>query len=179
MDRIRNTIRTIRDFPHKGIQFKDITPILRDPDVMRLTIDALIAPFRADRGAAHDGRAITAVAGMEARGFLFGAVAAVELGVGFIPVRKPGKLPWTTHSIDYELEYQNATLEIHTDAVSAGDGVLLIDDLLATGGTAAATCELIERCGAEVVACAFVIELPVLGGRRVLGDHFVHSVLSD
>lgn len=180
MDRIRDAIRTISDFPHKGIQFKDITPLVRDPVLTRETVAALVRPFEAGGQAPrHDGQPITAVAGMEARGFMFGALAAWQLGVGFIPVRKPGKLPAATHSIDYELEYQKATLEIHTDALSSADHVLIIDDLLATGGTAVASCELIERCGASVAACAFVVELPILKGREALEGRVVHAVITD
>ncbi|MEE9397589.1 MAG: adenine phosphoribosyltransferase, partial [Methylococcales bacterium] len=139
MERIKAKIRNIPDFPKPGIQFKDITPLVNDPAVLRLTIHQLLHPFL--------GRDITAVAGMEARGFIFGSLVAWELGVGFVPLRKPGKLPYDVHQVSYDLEYGSATLEAHIDAVGVGDRVLLIDDLLATGGTAKASCELIERLG--------------------------------
>lgn len=169
MERIKAKIRNIPDFPKPGIQFKDITPLVNDPAVLRLTIHQLLHPFL--------GRDITAVAGMEARGFIFGSLVAWELGVGFVPLRKPGKLPYDVHQVSYDLEYGSATLEAHIDAVGVGDRVLLIDDLLATGGTAKASCELIERLGAEVVACAFVVELDELKGREKLENHLVHSLI--
>lgn len=169
MDRLKSKIRDIPDFPKPGILFKDLTPLIKDPATLRLAVHQLMHPFL--------GRDITAVAGMEARGFIFGSLVAWELGVGFIPLRKPGKLPYDVHSVDYELEYGSASLEAHIDAVEAGNKVLLIDDLLATGGTAAASCKLIEKLGAEVVACAFVIELDFLNGREKLHDHEVHSLI--
>lgn len=169
MEQFRNRIRNIPDFPRAGIQFKDITPLVRDPAALRLAVRELVAPFR-DRG-------LTAVAGMEARGFIFGSLAAWELGTGFVPLRKPGKLPYDVQSISYDLEYGSATLEMHIDAVSPGDRVLLVDDLIATGGTAAASCRLIEDLGASVAGCAFVVELDALGGRALLSRYPVHALV--
>lgn len=169
MDRLRNKIRDIPDFPKPGIIFKDITPLVKDPAASRLAIHQLLHPFL--------GRDITAVAGMEARGFIFGSLVAWELGIPFIPLRKPGKLPYDVQSISYDLEYGSAALEVHIDAVDDKDKVLLIDDLLATGGTAKASCELIEMLGATVVACAFVVELDFLQGREKLRGYEVHSLL--
>ena len=169
MDRLREKIRDIPNFPKPGILFKDITPLVKDPASLRLTIHQLLHPFL--------GRDITAVAGMEARGFIFGALVAWELGIPFIPLRKPGKLPYDVQSVSYDLEYGSAELEVHMDAVDSSDKVLLIDDLLATGGTAKASCELIEKLGASVVACAFVIELDMLRGREKLQGYELHSLL--
>lgn len=169
MQRLQARIRDIPDFPKPGIIFKDITPLMKDPAAMRLAIHQLLHPFL--------GESISAVAGMEARGFIFGSLVAWELGVGFVPLRKPGKLPHDTHSTSYDLEYGSATLEVHRDALGKGDRVLLIDDVLATGGTAAASCQLIEELGAEVIGCAFVIELDFLNGRSRLANRLVHSLL--
>lgn len=169
MDRLTSKIRDIPDFPKPGIIFKDITPLVKDPATLRLAVHQLIHPFL--------GREITAVAGMEARGFIFGSLVAWELGVGFIPLRKPGKLPYEVHTVSYDLEYGSAALEAHIDAFDANDKVLLVDDLLATGGTAKASCELIEKLGAEIVACAFVVELDFLDGREKLAGYEVHSLL--
>jgi adenine phosphoribosyltransferase len=157
MDRLRNKIRDIPDFPKPGIIFKDITPLVKDPATLRLAVHQLLHPFL--------GREITAVAGMEAR------------GLPFIPLRKPGKLPYDVQSVAYDLEYGSASLEAHIDAFNANDRVLLIDDILATGGTAKASCELVEKLGAKVEACAFVVELDFLEGRGKLGDYEVHSLL--
>ena len=169
MDRLRNKIRDIPDFPKPGIIFKDITPLVKDPAMVRLAIHQLIHPFL--------GRDITAIAGMEARGFIFGSLVAWELGIPFIPLRKPGKLPYDVQSVSYDLEYGSATLEAHIDAFDKNDNVLLIDDLLATGGTAKASCELVEKLGATVEACAFVVELDFLKGREQLEGYEVHSLL--
>ena len=169
MNRLRNKIRDIPNFPKPGIIFKDITPLVKDPATLRLTVHQLLHPFL--------GRDITAVAGMEARGFIFGSLIAWELGIPFVPLRKPGKLPYDVQSVSYDLEYGSAELEVHIDAVDSNDKVLLIDDLLATGGTAKASCELIEKLGATVVACAFVVELDFLQGREKLGNYEVHSLL--
>jgi adenine phosphoribosyltransferase len=169
MDRLRNKIRDIVDFPKPGIIFKDITPLIADPATLRLSVHQLIHPFL--------GRNINAVAGMEARGFVFGSLVAWELGLPFIPLRKPGKLPYNVQSVSYDLEYGSATLEAHVDAFSPNDRVLVIDDLLATGGTAMASCELIEKLGAKVEACAFVVELDFLEGRERLGNYEVYSLL--
>jgi adenine phosphoribosyltransferase len=170
MDSLKTKIRDIADFPKPGIVFKDITPLVQDPATLRTCIDALISPFKDSN--------ITAVAGMEARGFIFGSLAAWELGVGFIPLRKPGKLPYDVQSVDYALEYGNASLEAHIDAVNEGDRILLVDDVLATGGTARASCELVEKLGGKVVACAFVMELSFLNGRQQLTDYPLHSVMT-
>jgi adenine phosphoribosyltransferase len=169
MERLRAKIRDIPDFPKPGIVFKDITPLVRDPALLRLTEHQLLHPFL--------GKEITAVAGMEARGFIFGSLVAWELGVGFVPLRKPGKLPHDVQSVAYDLEYGSTALEVHTDALLPSDRVLLIDDLLATGGTAKASCDLVEGLGAELVGCAFVIELDGLKGRENLKNFPVHSLL--
>ncbi len=169
MERLRAKIRAIHDFPEAGVVFRDITPLVRDPATLQLAVNELIKPFL--------GVPITAVAGMEARGFIFGALAASRLNVGFVPLRKPGKLPYDVQSESYDLEYGSASLEVHLDALNATDRVLLVDDLIATGGTAAASCDLVEKLGAELVACAFVIELDALGGRKKLGDRSVYSLL--
>ncbi len=169
MHRLRDKIRDIPDFPKPGILFKDITPIVKDPSSLRLSVNELIQPFL--------GRDITAIAGMEARGFIFGSLVAWNLGLPFVPLRKPGKLPYQVESVSYDLEYGSATLEVHSDALCDKDKVLLIDDLLATGGTAKASCELVEKFGATVVACAFVVELDFLEGRSKLSDYEIHSLL--
>lgn len=169
MERLKAKIRDIPDFPKPGILFKDITPLVKDPAVLRLAVQQLGYPFR--------GQNITAVAGMEARGFIFGSLVAWDFGVGFVPLRKPGKLPYDVQSVAYDLEYGSAAMEVHIDALGAGDRVLLVDDLLATGGTAKASCELIESLGAEVVGCAFVVELDCLKGRENLSKYPVHSLL--
>jgi adenine phosphoribosyltransferase len=169
LEDIRRRVRDIPDFPKPGILFRDLTPVLADPALLRATIASLAAPFR-DSG-------ITAVAGMEARGFIFGAAVAYALGAGFIPLRKAGKLPYRTYRAAYALEYGEATLEMHVDAAGAGDRVLLVDDLIATGGTAAASCQLVAQSGAEIAGCAFVIELDALGGRARLVPHRVHALV--
>jgi adenine phosphoribosyltransferase len=167
--RIRDTIRDIPDFPKPGIVFKDITPVLADASLMQGITDLL-----ADQFGAHG---ITAVVGMESRGFIFGAPLAMALKCAFVPARKPGKLPYDSVGVDYALEYGTARLEMHTDAVGPEDKVLVVDDLLATGGTAAATNALISRLGAEVVANCFVIELDFLNGRDALGGVPVVSIV--
>ena len=169
MQRLKAKIRNIPDFPQAGIQFKDITPLVKDPATLRLAVHQLIHPFLGEK--------LTAVVGMEARGFIFGSLAAWELGVGFIPLRKPGKLPYDVQSVSYDLEYGSAGLEVHIDALDKNDRVLVIDDLLATGGTAAASCKLINKLGAEIIACAFVVELDDLKGRDKLADFHVHSLV--
>ncbi len=158
--RLRAAVRDVPDFPKPGIAFKDITPILGDPVLFRDVVHALGA------GTAQ----IAAVVGIEARGFIFGAPLALELGCAFVPFRKPGKLPYRTMRIGYGLEYGQDAIEAHVDAISPGTGVLLVDDVLATGGTAAAAVELVRRLGGEVVGAAFVVELTSLGGRARLGD---------
>lgn len=169
MNRLRDKIRDIPDFPKPGIIFKDITPLVKDPATLRLAVHQLLQPFL--------GRNITAVAGMEARGFIFGSLVAWDLGLPFVPLRKPGKLPYDVQSVSYDLEYGSATLEAHIDAFDCNDQVLLVDDLLATGGTAKASCELIEQLGAKVAACAFVVELDFLEGREKLNGYEVHSLV--
>jgi adenine phosphoribosyltransferase len=167
--RIRSLIRDVPDFPKPGIVFKDITPVLKDPVALRQALDLLAEPFCKER--------VTAVAGMESRGFIFGVPVAERLGVGFVPVRKPGKLPWRAVAEEYALEYGTDRLEMHEDALGKGDRVLIIDDLLATGGTAAATSRLVVRLGAEVVGAGFVIELAFLNGRARLAGLDVRSLV--
>ncbi|MBY6202466.1 adenine phosphoribosyltransferase [Maritalea mobilis] len=157
---LQDYIRTIPDFPHEGIMFRDVTTLFQDPRGFRLAVDQLLAPFVGQR--------IDMVAGLEARGFILGGAVAHQLSKGFVPIRKKGKLPAATIEQEYELEYGRATVEIHDDALKPGDKVLLVDDLLATGGTAEAGIKLIERLGAEVVGCAFVVDLPEIGGRQKL-----------
>lgn len=169
-DLLRSRIRDVPDFPQPGVLFKDITPLLADPDALQLAIDGLVEPL-VDRG-------ITKVLAVEARGFILGAPVALALGAGFVPVRKPGKLPWTTERLEYDLEYGTDAVEVHHDAVAPGDRVAIVDDVLATGGTAAATAQLARSIGADLVACAFLIELAFLGGRARLGDVDVHAVLT-
>ena len=163
MSNLARFIRDVPDFPKPGIIFKDITPLLADPAAFRQAVDQLAEPFR--------GAGVEVVVAAEARGFIFGGAVACELGAGFVPVRKPGKLPAETTSETYQLEYGTDTLEIHTDAVRPGQKVLLLDDLLATGGTMAATARLVEKLGAEVVGVAFLIELSFLRGREKLKDY--------
>lgn len=162
-------IRDIPDFPKPGIIFKDITPLLGDARALHACVEDMAAPFK-DSG-------VDMVVGMESRGFLFGPGVAFHLGCGFAPVRKPGKLPHRTESVSYDLEYGSDTLEIHVDAVLRGHKVLIVDDLLATGGTAAATAKLISKIGGEVAGFSFVIELDFLHGRKALGDTIVNSLL--
>ncbi len=169
MEQLKASIRNIPDFPKPGIQFKDITPLLKDPTLLRLAVNQLIDPFLKEQ--------LTAVVGMEARGFIFGSLAAFELGVGFIPLRKPGKLPYDVQSVSYDLEYGSTELEVHIDALNENDRVLVVDDLIASCGTAVASCELIEKLGAEIVGCAFVIELDQLKGSDKLSKYRVHSLI--
>jgi adenine phosphoribosyltransferase len=168
-DRLRSTIRDIPDFPKPGIVFKDITPILSDAALLQATVDHFASAYADSR--------IDAVVGMESRGFIFGAPLALSLGVAFVPARKPGKLPYDSIGVEYSLEYGTARLEMHTDAIAEGARVLVIDDLLATGGTAAATNQLIEQLGGVVVANCFVIELGFLPGRDAIGDIPVSSIV--
>jgi len=162
-------IRTIPDFPKPGVQFRDITTLLAHADAFRTTVERLAAPFRA--------RAIDTIAAIESRGFIVGAALAHELRTGFVPIRKQGKLPAARFGEDYELEYGTDRLEIHRDAVTPGQSVLLVDDLIATGGTAKAALNLLASAGAAIAGCAFVIELPDLGGRERL-ERLGHRVLA-
>ncbi|GGA08089.1 adenine phosphoribosyltransferase [Neptunicoccus cionae] len=159
---ITDFIRTIPDFPQKGVMFRDVTTLFGNPEGMKLAVAQIVDAFKDTE--------ITAVAGLEARGFIIGGAVAERLGTGFVPLRKKGKLPGKTLSEDYTLEYGTATIEVHDDALKAGDKVLLIDDLIATGGTAAAGIKLVERLGATVVHAAFIIDLPDLGGAQVVRD---------
>lgn len=154
---VRDYIRTIADFPHEGIMFRDVITLLADPRGFRMAIDQLLHPFAGQR--------IDKVVGLEARGFIIGGAIAHQLGLGFVPVRKKGKLPGAVISEEYQLEYADAVVEIHDDAIAPGEPILLVDDLLATGGTAEAGIRLIERLGGEIVGCAFIVDLPELGGR--------------
>jgi adenine phosphoribosyltransferase len=160
-ENIRAAIRDVPDFPKPGILFKDIAPVLADPACFRSALDALEARWRPER--------IDAVCAVESRGFIFGAALADRLRCGFVPVRKPGKLPWRTRSVEYTLEYGTDSLEIHDDAFRAGARVLIVDDLLATGGTAQAAGRLVEMCGGEVAGFAFLVHLSFLGGLAKLG----------
>ncbi len=162
----------VPDFPEPGIVFKDITPVLADHDALTAVVAALAAAGRDGSGE----RVVDKVLGMESRGFILGAPVALALGCGFVPVRKPGKLPRPVHAVSYALEYGEATLELHRDAVAPGERVLLVDDVLATGGTARATGELVERCGGEVVALTVLLELGFLAGRDQVGEMPVHSI---
>ncbi|PAT36453.1 adenine phosphoribosyltransferase [Vandammella animalimorsus] len=155
---LRQHIRTVPDWPSPGVQFRDITPLLQNPQVFRVLIDVLVQRYSAA------GMRPDVVAGLDARGFIIGSVVAYALNVGFIPIRKKGKLPFTTVEETYELEYGSATVELHTDAVHQGQRVLLIDDLIATGGTMMAGIKLLERLGAQVMECAVIVDLPELGG---------------
>ncbi len=166
VDVLKSHIRDIDDFPKPGVTFKDITPILDDHVAFTLVVDAL-----ARAGRDVDGEVVVdKVVGMEARGFILAAPVALSLGVGFVPVRKPGKLPWKTRAVSYDLEYGSETLEMHVDALDEGDRVLVVDDVLATGGTARATAELVEQGGGTVHALAMLLELSFLSGREAIGD---------
>lgn len=167
---LQNHIRDVPDFPEPGILYKDITPLLGDADALRLAVDCMADRFSGDE--------VDVVAGVEARGFIFASPVAYRFGAGFLPVRKAGKLPWKTKSAEYNLEYGNDQLEVHTDAVSAGTRVLIVDDVLATGGTAAATGALLSSLGAEIVGYLFLLELAALQGRDALGDSEVVSLIT-
>jgi adenine phosphoribosyltransferase len=167
---LHNAIRDVPDFPKPGILFKDITPILSDPTLFKLSIDSLlerVQPLQIDK-----------IVAIDARGFLFGSVVAYELGIGLVPIRKAGKLPFTCHSVSYSLEYGEDVCEMHVDALQSGERVVLIDDLLATGGTASAAVQLIEEFGAQLVLAQFIIELKFLNGRSKLPNVPIHSLLS-
>jgi adenine phosphoribosyltransferase len=167
---LQGYIRSIQDWPKKGILFRDITPLLAEPKALTAAVDALCAGFT--------DQAIDYVAAVEARGFIFGASVAERLGAGFVPIRKKGKLPFKTESVTYDLEYGTDTVEIHRDAISKGDKVLMVDDLLATGGTMAAACKLIEKIGGEIAGITFLIELGGLPGRSKLTGYKISSVIS-
>ena len=167
---LKSYIRNIPDWPKKGILFRDITPLLSEPKVFTAAVDALCADFLK--------AGIDYVAAVEARGFIFGSAAAERLGAGFVPIRKKGKLPAKTESITYDLEYGTDTLEVHCDAVKKGARVLMVDDLLATGGTMAAACKLIEKIGGQVAGIAFLVELATLKGREKLEDYKIKSIVS-
>ncbi len=168
-DDLRAKIREVPDFPKPGILFYDITTLLKDREAFRGAIDLLVAPYRDQR--------IDIVVGMESRGFIFSAPMAYTLGVGFVPVRKLGKLPAETMSVEYALEYGTNTLEIHRDAITPGQRVLIVDDLLATGGTVSGTIDLVRRLGGDVVSLAFLVELRFLKGRERLRGYDVHSII--
>ena len=160
MKTVRDYIRTIVDFPHEGILFRDVTTLFADPRGFRMAVDQMLHPYAGQR--------IDVVVGLEARGFILGGAIAHQLGTGFVPIRKKGKLPGTTISQDYKLEYGEAIVEIHDDAIQPGQRVLVVDDLLATGGTAEAGIRLVERLGGVITGCAFIVDLPDLGGRKRL-----------
>ncbi len=164
-------IRNVPDWPKQGIQFKDITPLLRDPAGLAMAVELMASPWR--------GKGVDLVCGAESRGFIFGTAIAQALSAGFVPIRKPNKLPAITHAISYELEYGSDTLEVHADAVAPGQRVLMVDDLLATGGTMKACCDLIEKMGGQIVGISVLIELAFLPGRELVGHHgSVHAVLT-
>ncbi|NLK40509.1 MAG: adenine phosphoribosyltransferase [Planctomycetes bacterium] len=167
---LKRFIRDIPDFPEPGILFRDITPLLADKDALKTAIEALAKPFRQDR--------VQAVAAVEARGFIFGSAVARALDAGFVPIRKQGKLPWQTAQLHYELEYGEDTIEVHRDAIRPGMRVLMIDDLLATGGTMVAACKLMEMLEADIVGLTFLVELSDLAGRDRLKPYRIHSVIT-
>ncbi len=170
MDHLKATIREIPDWPKKGILFYDITTLLKKGGAFKEAIDGLIAPYKEKK--------VDLVLGVEARGFIFAPSVACALGAGFVPVRKPGKLPAPTHKVTYDLEYGSDCLEIHQDAIEPGQRVLIVDDLIATGGTAKAVAEMVEKMGGTVVGLAFVIELAFLNGRRKLAGREIISLLT-
>lgn len=169
MYNVKDLVRDVRDYPKPGIVFKDITPVLSDIDALRTSIKEMAAPFT--------NLDIDIVVGIESRGFIFGAPIADLLNAGFVPVRKPGKLPWKTKSVSYELEYGTDALEIHEDAITEGQNVLIVDDLLATGGTTEATCKLVSKLGGNIKGLSVLIELEALNGRKRLNQYNVHSLV--
>ena len=166
---IEGFIRDVNDFPKAGIVFKDITPLLADRAAMQEAISGITDHYQS--------QAVDVIVGPESRGFIFGIGVSMTMGRGFVPIRKPGKLPCATYSQSYQLEYGTDTLGIHKDAIKPGQKVLLVDDLLATGGTMQAAAKLVEQCGGEIVGCAFIIELEFLNGRKTLSPHPVHSLI--
>jgi adenine phosphoribosyltransferase len=169
MDALKKYIREVPDFPKPGILYYDITTLLQDPQALRMTIDQFVWLFSTER--------VDKVVGIESRGFMFGSIVAYNLNAGFVPVRKPGKLPAHTIGEEYELEYGSDTLEMHSDAIEPGERVLIVDDLIAIGGTAAATAKLVESVGGEVAALGFVVELTFLAGRERLNGYSVESLI--
>ena len=170
MEQIKKLIRNVPDFPKPGIMFKDITPMLKDPAGFDLAIETICKNIDASK--------VDMICGIESRGFIFAAAVAARMKKGFVPVRKAGKLPWETHQVKYALEYGEDCLEIHTDAFSTGSRAVLVDDLLATGGTAKAACELIEKAGGTVDSVHFVIELAFLNGRNLLKERKINSLIT-
>ena len=170
LDELRAKIRDIKDFPTEGILFKDITTLLKDGPAWRFAVDALASRYQSER--------VDVVVGVESRGFIFGGAIAHQLQAGFVPVRKVGKLPGKTIEVEYELEYGTATLEIHADAIEKGQRVLIVDDLLATGGTVMGTIELVRRLGGEIAGLSFMVELSGLHGREKLGEFEIHTIFS-
>ena len=170
INKLSSLIHDVPDFPKPGVMYKDFTPLLADPGSLALAVELMANPYR--------GQGIDLVAGAESRGFIFGIAIAQALSAGFVPVRKPGKLPRAVHGVEYDLEYGSDRLEIHQDAMHKGQRVLMVDDLLATGGTMRASCQLVEKTGAEIVGITVLIELDFLNGRDMLGGYSeVHSVL--
>lgn len=171
VETLKTHIRDVPDFPKPGIVFKDFTPLIADPAALALGVELMANPFR--------GKGIDLVIGAESRGFIFGIAVAQAIGAGFVPIRKPGKLPRSVHGVDYELEYGTDRLEIHSDALSADSRVLLVDDLLATGGTMLACCQLVDRAGASIEGISVLIELTFLNGRQRMADYGeLHSVVT-
>ena len=170
MSDLRSFVRDIPDYPKPGILFRDITPMLADPEALGKAVDAMAEPFL--------NSGVQVVAAAEARGFIFGTPLAIKLGAGFVPIRKPNKLPFELHSFAYDLEYGQDELQIHVDGIRPGQKVLVVDDLLATGGTIEACLRLLEKCDATIVGCAFLIHLESLGGEARLEPYDIHTVLS-
>ncbi len=170
MEDLKKYIRNILDFPKKGIMFRDITPLLNNPDTLKIAVEMIANNYKDIK--------VDKVVGIESRGFILGAILAYKMKTGFVPVRKPGKLPFETIKEEYKLEYGFDSIEIHKDAIKAGENVLLHDDLLATGGTALAACKLIEKLGGKIVGVSFLIELKFLNGREKLKNYNVHSLIS-
>lgn len=166
---LKQKIRNIPDFPKKGIVFRDITPLVRDSEALKYSVETMAGHY--------NGKEVDAILGAEARGFIFGSAVAYKMGIGFIPVRKPGKLPFKTCSASYNLEYGKNILEMHIDAVNTGDKILIVDDLVATGGTARAMAELVEKMGGEVIGFCFLVELEFLNPRKILEGYDIFSLV--